>query len=208
MHFGQPGDDDPRRTPGERMARGLRAFPRPIAVLRDPPSGSQVLMGFEDENGQPFSIHLTYLAPDGQKLLVRTKPVPPPPDPNFPPPFVTVDTLQTAFGIYGFLLPGGPPPHGLTESEHALWRADRIMQRHRSVADYESMARHPVSVPIDGTTVAGLRIDYPDRSGVELDWDGRTVQCVGTNAAIDDLALCTASEEDLASFVRWPRPTA
>jgi hypothetical protein len=45
--------------------------------------------------------------------------------------------------------------------------------------------------------VPGFRVDYPDCSGVELAWDGCTVQCAGEPAAIDALELRRADPADI-----------
>jgi hypothetical protein len=202
MHRVAPGDDSPEPSPHERTARALRAFPEPVAIVRGQRPDARVLVGFQSENGRPFSIQVTYLAPDGGRLLIRTKPAPPAPDPDRPPPFVTVDTLHTAFGIHGSRTLGGPPPAGMTPSEREAWSAERIARYQRAAAEYEAMPRRTVQVEVDGAAVSGLRIDYPECSGVELDWDGRTVQCVGTAEEIDGLALRGGSRDDLAAFIR------
>lgn len=164
------GHDEGRPSPRELMLRNFREFPGPVAVVRNPRGGAHALGGGEKENGRPYSIHITYTTPDGQRLLVRTKAEPLPVDPNFPPPFVTVDTLQNAFGIYGRRAAASSPP-----------------------------PQTQISVLIDGVPVPGFRIDYPDYpdcSGAEFVWDGRIVQCVGAAAVIDVLELRSAVPED------------
>jgi hypothetical protein len=178
--------DGAGRSPEEfvlRMLRELRAFPGPIAAASDPFLGAHTLCGGEGEGGRGFAVNVTYVGSDGRHLLVRTKAAPLPIDPEYPPPFVTVDTLGNAFAIYrqgrgtlGTQSPVEPP-------------------------------RTPVSVLIDGVAVHGFRVDYPDCAGVELDWNGQTVQCVGEAGDLRELALRTADEADFAAFVRGPRPS-
>jgi hypothetical protein len=67
--------------------------------------------------------------------------------------------------------------------------------------------RTPVSVLIDGIAVHGFRVDHPDCSGVELDWNGQTVQCVGEAGDIREFTLRTADEADFAAFARGLRPS-
>lgn len=191
MHFGIGSADDRRRlSPREHLLRSFQEFSEPIAVLRTAPDGAQQLTGGEKENGRPYSIHVTYIAPSGQRLLVRTKATPLPVDPDNPPRIFTIDTLHNALGIYGRRsAASGQPPRGAGSDEIDVWRQERraVVQRERE--EYESLPRTPVSVPIDGVPLPGLRVDYPDCSGVELAWDGRIVQCVGKAAAIDVLEL-------------------
>jgi len=172
------------------MQRSLNEFPGPIAVARTPPDGARQLCGGESENGRPYSIHVTYLAPSGQRLVVRTKAAPLPVDPENPPRTVTIDTLRNAFGIYGRRDAGSrQPPRGAGTDEIEAWKAQRLAEHLREQEEYESLPRIPVSVLIDAVPVPGFRIDYPDCSGVEFVWAGQTVQCVGEAAAIDALEL-------------------
>ena len=176
MRFPDGTENDGRRaSPGELLARRFARFPGPVALVQNPPGGEHRLVGGQDENGRPYSIHLVCIVPGGRRLLVRTKAAPEPADPRRPPPFVTVDTLYDAFALHGGR--GG-------ESS----RLDR--------AGYEALPRIPVTVLIDGVPVPGLRVDRPDVSGVELAWDGRTVQCVGEASAIDVLELRSAAPAD------------
>jgi len=196
-----PGDGGSRPSPAEMTTRGLREFPPPFAVACGIAPGTTALVGFQGENGRPYAMHVTYRLDGERKLLVRNKPAPQPPDPENPPPFVTVDTLWNAFGIYGRGGVAGPPPRGLPREEHAAWfdrKHREMMQKH---SEFEEMPRSAASVLIDGLAVPGSRVDYPDCSGVELDWDGRTVQCVGPADLIDKLELRSAEEDDLDAFV-------
>jgi hypothetical protein len=194
------------------MLRILTGFPGPVAVACDPPAGSVELSGGEDVDDLPFSVHVTYLAPAGPKLLVRTKAVPQPaPDPGGPHRPVTVDTLHNAFGIYGHRsAPLGGPPRGAPRAEHEAWVAQRVAAHRRDRAEFEAMARTAASVPIDGAPAAGFRVDYPDCSGLEVDWNGQTVQCVSEAGVLDSLALRTAADEDFrriaSSMPDGPRP--
>jgi hypothetical protein len=175
--------DGAGRSPEEFMLRELRSFPGPIAAACDPFPGAHTLCGGEGEGGRGFAVNVTYVGSDGRHLLVRTKAAPLPIDPDYPPPFVTVDTLRNAFGIYHQRHPGlgerspGEPP------------------------------RIPVSVLIDGVAVHGFQVHYPGCSGVELDWNGQTVQCVGEAGDVEELSLRTADETDFAAFVRGTRPS-
>jgi hypothetical protein len=191
VHFSNGGENDRRRlSPREHMLRSFQEFSEPIAVLRTSPDGAQQLSGGEKENGRPYSIHVTYLAPSGQRLLVRTKATPLPVDPDSPPRIFTIDTLHNAFGIYGRRsAASGQPPRGAGSDEIEVWKRERSAVVQRELAEFESLPRPPVSVRIDGVPVPGFRVDYPDCSGVELIWDGRIVQCVGEASAIDVLEL-------------------
>ena len=162
------------------MLRQLRSFPGPIAAARDPFPDAHTLFGGENENGRGFAVNVTYVSPDGRHVLVRTKAAALPVDPGNPPPFVTIDTLRNALGIYRQGL--------LTLGEQSA----------------EEPPQRPVSLPIDGVAVRGFRVDYPDCSAVELEWNGQTVQCVGEAADIEGLSLRTADEADFARFVRRP----
>jgi hypothetical protein len=189
MFFSGASDSGSRPSPRELMLRQFGAFPGHIAVLRNPSSGTRLLAGGENENGHPHSIHVLYVAPDGQRLLVRTKVGPECADADNRAP-IFIDTLYTAFGISGRRdAATRRPPRGATSEELASWRRELFAEFRRAQAEYEALPQIPVSVPIDGIPVPGFRVDYPDRSGVELAWDGRTVQCVGEAAAIDVLAL-------------------
>lgn len=168
-----------RRSPEEMMLGSLHAFPGSIAAACAPPPDARTFFGGESENGRGFAVHVTYVGADERRLLVRTKAAPLPIDPDNPPPFVTVDTLQNAFGIY---------------------------RKGRSRPVLGDLPGTPVSVLIDGIAVPGFRIDHPDCSGVELDWNGQIVQCVGEAADIDVLALRTADEADYTKFAQRPRP--
>ena len=201
MHLVEPGDGRSRPSPAEMTRRGLQEFPPPFAVACDIAPGTTALDGFEGENGQPFSLHVMYHLDDDRKLLVRNKPAPRPADPQNPPPFVTVDTLWNAFGIYGLSTAPGPPPRGMSAEECKAWFGRRHSKMMRERAEFEEMPRTAASVLINGLAVPGLRVDYPDCSGVELDWDGRTVQCVGPADLIDKLELRSAEEGDLDAFV-------
>jgi len=175
--------DGAGRSPEEFMLRMLRSFPGPIAAAREPFPDARPLFGGEGENGRGFAVNVTYVGSDGRHLLVRTKAAPLPIDPDSAPPFVTVDTLWNAVGIY---------------------RQSRPMPGERSPGE---PPRTQVSVLIDGIAVHGSRVDYPDCSGVELDWNGQTVQCVGEAEDVQNLSLRTADETDFAAFVRGPRPS-
>jgi hypothetical protein len=61
--------------------------------------------------------------------------------------------------------------------------------------------RVATSVPIDDVPVAGVRVDLPGCAGVQLDWQGQTVFCVGKPKIIDSLRLRSASNRDFAGFV-------
>ena len=54
------------------------------------------------------------------------------------------------------------------------------------------------SLDIDGTRLAGSRIDLADRSGVYVEWQGQRVFCVGDSLVIDNLLLRTATSLDFA----------
>ena len=180
------------------MLRSLNEFPDPIAVVCEPPGGVNRLGGGQKENGRPYSINVTYTAPYGQRLLVRTKAEPLPVDPENPPPIVTIDTLWNAFGIYGRRgAASGRPPRGATGEERESWYRERMAEHRREQDEYEALPQTPVSVLIDAVPVPGFRVDYPDCSGVELAWAGRIVQCVGDAAAIAVLELRRAVPEEL-----------
>ena len=196
-----PGDGRSRPSPAEMTSRGLHSFPYPFAVAGGIAPGTTALVGFEDENGRPFALHVTYHLGDDRKLLVRNKPAPQPPDPKNPPPFVTVDTLWNAFGKYGHGTFAGPPPRGMSPEEAKAWFGRRHSKMMQERSEFDEMPRSAASVLIDGRAVPGSRVDYPDCSGVELDWDGRTIQCVGPADLIDKLELRSAEEEDLDAFV-------
>jgi hypothetical protein len=184
------------------MLRSLTAFPGPIAVACDPPAGAEGLSGGQNVDGLPFAVHVTYRVPAGPKLLVRTKAVPQPlPDPGTPHPPRTIDTLKDAFGIYGRHAGGvGGPPRGASSAELEAWRAERMAAFRRDSAEFEALTRTAVSIVIDGDRFSGFRVDYPDCSGLEVDWNGQTVQCVGLAAALDVLALRSAADEDLTGI--------
>jgi hypothetical protein len=198
VRFSNGSENEGRRpSPREHMLRSFQEFSEPIAVLRTAPDGAQPLSGGEKENGRPYSIHVTYIAPSGQRLLVRTKATPLPVDPENPPRIVTIDTLHNAFGIYGRrTAASGRPPREAGSDEIKAWKREQfaIIQRERE--EFESLPRTPVSVLIDGVPMPGFRVDYPDCSGVELAWDGRIVQCVGEASAIDVLELRSAAAEE------------
>jgi hypothetical protein len=206
MYVGGSGDDGSRPSPRERMLRALTEFPGPIAVACDPPAGSVGLSGGENSNGLPFSVHVTYRVPDGPKLLVRTKAVPQPlPDPGSPHPPRTIDTLENAFGIYGHRSRDfGSPPRGASSAEREAWRAQWVAAMKRNRAEFEALERTAVSIVIDGGRFAGFRVDYPDCSGLEVDWNGQTVQCVGAPTVLDVIALCSATKEDLPGMAPPP----
>lgn len=199
MYLADGENGEGRPSPRELMLRGFREFPGRVAVVRNPSGGTHLLGGGQGENGRPYSIHITCTAPDGQRLLVRTKAEPLPVDPEYPPPFVTVDTLQSAFSMYRRrhadirLL---RPPRGARGEELEEWKRQRLAWFRQEQAEYESLPQTPVRVLIDGVPVPGFRVDYPDCSGVELAWDGPVVQCVGGTAAIDVLELRSAVPED------------
>jgi hypothetical protein len=161
-------------------------------VVRTPPDGTNRLSGGQGENGRPYSIHVTYTAPNGQRPLVRTKARPLPVDPENPPPIVTIDTLRNAFDIYGRRATQRRPPRGASAEEREERKQQRLAGFRRERAEYEALPQTPVSVLIDAVPAPGFRVDYPDCSGVELAWDGRTVQRVGESAAIDALELRSA----------------
>ena len=212
MYFGGRWDDGSQPSPSELKLRGLTGFPGPIAVACDPPAGSRELSGGESVDGLPFSVHVAYLVPGGSKLLVRTKAVPRPlPDPDSPHPPQTIDTLENAFGIYGRRSGRlDVPPRGASPAEQAARHTERVSALRRSRDAFEALPRTAASVVINGVQVAGFRIDYPDCSGLEVNWNGQTVQCVGTAAQLGALALCSAEDEDLrriaASLPTGPRP--
>jgi hypothetical protein len=193
---GRSESGDGRPSPQECMLRSFREFPDPVAVVLTPPGGTHQLGGGQSENGRPYSIHVTYTTPNGQRLLVRTKARPLPVDPKYPPPFVTVDTLRDAFGIYGRHAVYSPPPRGAAAEELEAWRQQRVAEFRQGLAEYEALPKTPVSILIDAVPVPGFRVDHPDCSGVELAWDGPIVQCVGDAAAIDVLELRRAVPED------------
>jgi len=199
-----------RRSPEEAIRGALRDFPGSIAAACAPSPEAQTFFGGESENGRGFAVHVTYVGADARLLVVRTKAAPPPVDPDNPPPFVTVDTLRNAFGIYhqgrGRRAFGGPAPKGLSGIELEAWRSGRVAEHLADRQEFRDLPRTPVSVLIDGVAVAGIRIDYPDCSGVELDWNGQTVQCVGEAADIDVIALRTVGEADYPKFAQRPRP--
>jgi hypothetical protein len=199
MYVSGRWDDGSRPSPYELMLRYLTEFPGPTAVACDPPVGSVELGGGESVDGLPFSVHVTYLVPGGPKLLVRTKAAPQPlPDPGSPHPPRTVDTLENAFGIYGHRsgrLDG--PLRGASPAEHAAWRSEQMAAFRRGKAEFEALARTAVSIVIDGASFVGVRVDYPDCSGLEVDWNDQTVQCVSTAAALDALVLRSAADGDL-----------
>jgi len=188
----------------------LREFPGSMAAACAPPPDARTFFGGQSENGRGFAVHVTYVGADERRLLVRTKAAPAPVDPDNPPPFVTVDTLQNAFGSYhqgrGRPVFGGRSPKGLSGIELEEWRADRVAKHREDEQEFRSLPRTPFSVLIDGIAVPGFRVDYPDCSGVELDWNGQIVQCVGEAADIDALALRTADEADYTKFAQRPRP--
>jgi hypothetical protein len=188
------------------MLRALTQFPGPVAVACDPPAGSVASSGGEDVDGLPFSVHITYRVPDGPKLLVRTKAVPQPlPAPGTLHPPLTVDTLENAFGIYGHRSARyGGPPRGASPAELAAWSTERVATSRRNRAEFEALDRRAVRIMIDGAPFAGFRVDYPDCSGIEVNWNGQTVQCVGTDTALDALALRSAADTDLRDFAPPP----
>lgn len=193
------GSENGERRPAARelMLRNFQEFSEPIAVLRTSPDGTRQLSGGQKENGRPYSIDVTYIAPNGQRLLVRTKATPPPVDPEKPPLIVTIDTLHNAFGTYGRRnAASGQPPHEAGSDEIAAWKKKRFAEFRREQEEYEALPRTPVSVLIDGVPVPGFRVDYPDCSGIELAWDGRIVQCIGVVAAIDVLELRSTTPEE------------
>lgn len=77
-------------------------------------------------------------------------------------------------------------------------------------AEFKALERTAVSTVIGGAPFAGFRVDCPDCSGLEVDWNGQTVQCVSTAAALVVLALRSAADEDLrriaSSLPGGPRP--
>lgn len=192
------------RSPGEMTRQSIAAFPGSIAAACTPPVGARTYFGGESENGRGFAVHVAYVGAEGRRLLVRTKAEPLPIDPGNPPRVVTIDTLKNAFGIYnqgrGRRPFGGPPPRGLSGIELEEWKAGRAAKSKADEQEFRSLPRTPVSVLIDGVAVPGVRVDYPDCSGVELDWNGQVVQCVGEAADIDVLSLRTADEADKAEF--------
>ena len=197
MYYSGRRDDGPRPSPYELIKRGFSEFPGPVAVACDPPAGSTATSGGERSNGLPFAVHVTYRVPDGPKLLVRTKAVqPPPPEPGTLHGPMTIDTLQQAFGTYGRRSGLLGPPRGASPAEVDAWRDERRGAFSRDRAEYEALSRKAVSILIDGSPFAGFRVDYPDCSGLEVDWNGQTVQCVGTTDALDVLTLRSATEED------------
>jgi hypothetical protein len=188
------------------MLNTLTEFPGPIAVACDPPAGSVELSGGEHVDGLPFSVHVTYLVPAGPKLLVRTKAVPQPlPAPGSLHPPRTVDTLENAFGIYGHRsgrIEG--PPRGASPAERTAWRAEQVAAFRRHRAEFAALARTAASIVVDGAPVTGFRVDYPDCSGLEVNWNGQTIQCVGTAGTLDALALRSAADEDLRRVASPP----
>jgi hypothetical protein len=212
MYVSGRWNDGSQPSPYELSLRSLTQFPGPTAVACDPPAGCVEFGGGENVDGLPFSVHVSYVAPAGPKVLVRTKAAPQPlPDPAGPRPPRTVDTLENAFGIYGRRSRRlGGPPRGASPAELAAWRAERTAAFRRDKAEFEALARTAVSIVIDGASFVGFRVDYPDCSGLEVSWNGQTVQCVSTAAALDVLALRSAEEEDLrriaSSMPAGPRP--
>lgn len=206
MYVSGRGDDGSRPSPRELMLRRLTEFPGPIAVACDPPAGSVGLSGGSNVDGLPFSVHVTYRVPGGTKLLVRTKAVPRPlPEPGTLHPPLTIDTIEDAFGIYGHRSRNlGGPPRGASSAEHEAWRAERMAAFHRNKAEFEALARRAVSILIDGSPFAGFRVDYPDCSGLEVDWNGQTVQCVGEAMVLDVLTLRSAADEDVTAIASPP----
>jgi len=179
--YQMPANGSPEQMRAAARARTrehVRDFPGPIAVACVPPPGSRCGIGGQNENGRPFALHVHYRSPEGgPRLLVRTKPVPVPPDPLFPPPFVTIDTLRDAVGTYYSSAPLG------------AWPRD------------EHPAETAVQILIDEVPTAGFRIDLASCSAVELDWNGQTVQCVSDAATIDGLSLRTGRDEDFELYL-------
>ena len=207
MYVSGRWDDGSSPSPHERMLRKLTEFPGPIAVACDPPADSVERSGGESVNGLPFSVHVTYLPPTGPKLLVRTKAVPQPlPEPGTLHPPLTVDTLENAFGIYGRRSGSAGPPRGASPAEHAAWRAERVDAFRRDKIEFEARARTSAGIVIDGIPFAGFRVDYPDCAGLEVDWNGQTVQCVGLAAVLDVLELRSAATDDLQRVASPSRP--
>jgi hypothetical protein len=197
----QPGAQGPRQSPREHMLHALRAFPKPIAVARNPRLSHLVLVSFQDENGQPYSIELTYLGTHGEKLLVRTKAAPATPGESPAPTITTVDTLQTSFGIYGRDSVAALMHRRATDPRFDI-SPHELISRHRSAdAEYAAMPQRSVTVQIDAAAVPGTRIDFPDCSGVELTWNGQVVHCVAVPGIIDELELHSGSDEELASLL-------
>ena len=192
----QPGDDAPRLSPEERTLIALRAFPKPIAAACAPWSSAGIGIAFEGENGYPYSNALTYVGADGERLLVRTKTARPPS--RIPvSPITTIDTLQTSFGIYG--------RRSIAGQVHQRWLEGRPRLSHRELAaasadakiEFDRAPRRSVLVRIDGAPVSGTRVDFPDCSGIEIDWSGPTVHCIATAVILDELELRSGSEEEL-----------
>ena len=57
------------------------------------------------------------------------------------------------------------------------------------------------TMTVDGLPVQGTRIDLPGRSGVQLDWQGQRVFCIGDRELIDSLELRTGTGADFAEFM-------
>jgi hypothetical protein len=190
------------------MLRNLTEFPGPIAVACDPPADSVEASGGENVDGLPFAVHVRYVPPAGPRLLVRTKAVSKPlPEPGTLHPPLTIDTLENAFGIYGHRSGSrGGPPRGATPAEHAAWRAERVDAFRRDKAEFAALTRTAASILIDGAPYTGFRVDYPDCAGLEVDWNGQTVQCVSIAAVLDTLELRTAAPGDLRRVASPPRP--
>jgi hypothetical protein len=193
----QSGDGAPRLSPEERTLSALRAFPKPIAVACAPWPSTGIAIAFEGENGYPYSIALSYVGADGEKLLVRTKTARP--SSQIPvSPITTIDTLQTSFGIYG--------RRSIAEQVHQRWLEGRPRLSHQELVsasadakiEFDAAPRRSMLILADGAPVSGTRVDFPDCSGIELGWSGQTVHCIGTAAALDGLELRSGSEEELA----------
>ncbi|MEY9860065.1 DNA-binding NarL/FixJ family response regulator [Catenulispora sp. GAS73] len=197
-----PLEKGSERFSGEKVLSNLRSFPGRIAVACTPPHGARAMFGGENENGRGFAVHVIYEVPARRWLVVRTKAASLSASPDNPALFVTIDTLQNAFGLYnqarGRPTLGGPPPKGMSSVEVRAWMSERAAARARSTLDFRSLPRSPFTLLVDGVGVDAVRVDYPDCSGLELNWDGQTVQCVGDPSDIDMLSLRTAVEADYA----------
>lgn len=174
MHYRRPGEGSLPQRPD--YAQRAVEFPGPVAVACAPPEGTIALLGFEESDDHPWSVDVTYAAPGGNRLRVRTV-------------RGTIDwpqrirTIETLAG-------------NLIDPEEMAAGHDV-----RGFLENPSAPETPASIVIDGAPIPATRMDLPNRSGIHVEWRGQHVFCTGEAGLLDTLELRTGTEPDFTRFM-------